>query len=258
MLMMVMLLMAAGYCVVYYMQDNSLEEYTLEFGLLIHEATADEVEREYLAVMGRAKAVPSVEFDITAERVTNDCEPVRERSPGIMFSRATMHNPCSMKLEAGEYDWVAMARGTAKSTDRDALLAMAAEMHQHAYYLNVGESIPSDEWLLPAGLVAAAMVGVVLLPGCTWIVHHLLLLGVCSTIFIIPAAVVDIMNNQTYDNLLDMPAGTPPPDAGVTTHDPSVAGVPAGPDSEAAQRHSMGCTPVSGAGIPDGAVLCVS
>lgn len=164
---MLALLAAAGYGAASYVQDNGLEEYTLEFGLLLNEATADEAERGYHAVIGRAKAVQSAEFDVVVERITNDCEPVRKESSGIIFSSYTTHHPCGVKLENGEYGWVAVAEGTAKSTDREALLAVAEEMRPHAYHLNVGETMQSRGLLLPVGLAAAA-VGIALLPHCRW------------------------------------------------------------------------------------------
>lgn len=63
------------------------QEYTLEFGLLLNEATANEAERGYLAVIERAKTVPSVEFDVVEERVTNNCETVVKTDSGVFASR---------------------------------------------------------------------------------------------------------------------------------------------------------------------------
>lgn len=224
------------------------QEYTLYFGLLINEETAVEAERKYLAVMGRAMAVPSVEFDIAVERTTNDCDTVI-KGGGLLSSR-TRHYPCGVAIEDGEYGWVAMAEGTARSTDLDALLAAAAEMHPYAYKLDVGESWESDWRLLVVGAMMATTFGLVLGKRYPFPIIRILLFVIGCMIAVAPYIIAGILNNATYVSLLDWPLTHLPAVAADTAAAPST--VDSGPDTG-----SMECPPVTGAGMPDGAVLCV-
>lgn len=139
-----------------------------------------------------------------------------------------------------------MAEGTARSTDRDALLAVAAEMRPHAYELSVGKSWQSGwEMLVVGGIMAVAfglVVGKKYQDPFTWF----LLLIIGAVILSAPYVVANVLNYATYVSLLDLPVGISPPAGAAET----------GP-VDVERLRSMECLPVSGGAMPDGAVLCV-
>lgn len=187
------------------------QEYDLKFSLLIDRETAGEAESEYLAVMERVGAVPSVEIDITTELFTDYCDAV-VRPTAVMPVILIKQYPCGMDLKNGEYGWVAVAKGTARSADLGALLAVAEEMRPYAHELRLGEVGPTaGGWLvLFAGIAAAGGLGVLLYPRCSGVGTQLLLVIVLIAVAVVPYAVAGVMGDMAYTSLLDGPGGTPP------------------------------------------------
>ena len=177
------------------------QEYTLEFGFLLHDTTAHDVEQKYLAIIEGIKSIPNTEIMFTVERITNDCETIKTTAGERIY-----HNPCIIELESGEYDWIGLGEGTIKSTDRDALLEAASKIHPAAYKLKIGNTNDTDYGLLSIiGFFAGIVVFLLGYKRCTWFVPWIFLIVFCFIAFLIPFTVNGVMRSMTYTNLLDSP-----------------------------------------------------
>ena len=178
------------------------QEYTLEFGFLLHDTTAHDVEQKYLAIIEGIKSISNTEITVMNERITNDCETVKRTSSGEKI----YHNPCVIELERDEYEWIAMGEGTIKSTDRDALLEAASKIHPAAYKLNISNTDDTDYGLLAIiGLFAGIVLFLLGYRRCKWFLHWCLLLAFCLLMFTVPFVVNGVMLYMTYTNLLNEP-----------------------------------------------------